>query len=198
MRIFGPPGHFIRNGRRALRPIAAKTLNPAAAIGRDTLTRWRRAMTSGLTGQEAAEAVGAPRPTFYRWQEAPEPESRRPHRLRKPAWSSAQVKAVGELGADKPMWGKHKLGRLGGRAGLAVSTVGRIPCHHADRGVVRPMPALRGRPAARRLRMLARTRHAKRPHCNGTAERCSGTRRYEFYACHDLPHRLDHLARSPQ
>jgi putative transposase len=33
----------------------------------------------------------------------------------------------------------------------------------------------------------------KRPQLNGAVERAQGSWRYEFYACHDLPHRLDLL-----
>jgi len=33
----------------------------------------------------------------------------------------------------------------------------------------------------------------KRPELNGAVERAQGSWRYEFYACHDLPHRLDPL-----
>jgi len=33
----------------------------------------------------------------------------------------------------------------------------------------------------------------KRPQLNGAVERAQGSWRYEFYACHDLPHRLDPL-----
>ena len=33
----------------------------------------------------------------------------------------------------------------------------------------------------------------KRPDLNGAVERAQGSWRYEFYACHDLPHRLDRL-----
>jgi len=33
----------------------------------------------------------------------------------------------------------------------------------------------------------------KRPQLNGAVERAQGSWRYEFYACHDLPHRLDKL-----
>ena len=66
-------------------------------------------MANGLTAEEAAEVVGVPRSTLYRWEKAPEPKSRRPHRLRKPAWPPALVQAVEELRADNPMWGKRKL-----------------------------------------------------------------------------------------
>ncbi len=33
----------------------------------------------------------------------------------------------------------------------------------------------------------------KRPDLNGAVERAQGSWRYEFYACHDLPHQLDRL-----
>lgn len=33
----------------------------------------------------------------------------------------------------------------------------------------------------------------KRPQLDGAVERAQGSWRYEFYACHDLPHRLDRL-----
>ncbi len=33
----------------------------------------------------------------------------------------------------------------------------------------------------------------KRPDLNGAVERAQSSWRYEFYACHDLPHRLDRL-----
>lgn len=33
----------------------------------------------------------------------------------------------------------------------------------------------------------------KRPDLNGAVERAQGSWRYEFYACHDLPHRLDRI-----
>ncbi len=94
--------------------------------------------------------VGVPRSTLYRWEKAPEPKSRRPHRLRKPAWPPALVQAVEGLRADNPMWGKRKLVWLLRRDGFAVSvsTVGRILKHLVDRGVVTPVPTLRRNQAA--------------------------------------------------
>ena len=44
MQVFGLPGHIIRNARGAS----------------------RRAMAQGLTGEQAAKAVGFPRSTLYR------------------------------------------------------------------------------------------------------------------------------------
>jgi putative transposase len=163
MQVFGLPGHVIRNGRRASRLIGAKTPNIAAAIRRDALARWRRAMAKGLTADEAARIVGVPRSTLYRWEKAPEPKSRRPHRPRKPAWSSALVKAVEDLRADNPMWGKRKLTWLLVREGFAVtvSTVGRILASLVKRGVVTPVPTLRKKPGGRRFRILGK-RYARR------------------------------------
>ena len=164
MQVFGLPGHLIRNGRRASRLIDAQPPNSAAAIRRDALTRWRQAMAKGLTAQEAADVVGVARSTLYRWEKALEPKSRRPHRCRKPAWSPALVKAVEELRADNPMWGKRKLVWLLRREGFAasVSTVGRILKHLMERGVVTPVPTLRRKPGGRRFRLIGKARHAKR------------------------------------
>ena len=163
MQVFGLPGHVIRNGRRASRLIDAQTQNIAAAMRRDALTRWRRGMASGLSAQQAAEVVGVPRSTLYRWQKAPAPKSRRPHRTRKPAWPPALVRAVEELRADNPMWGKRKLAVLLRREGfvVSVSTVGRILVSLMRRGVVAPVPSLRRKPGGRRPRSMDE-RHARR------------------------------------
>src|SRR4029079_4439077 len=53
----------------------------------DAVTRWRRAIGDGLTAKQAAQAVGVPRSTLYRWENDPQPKSRRPHKLRKPQWT---------------------------------------------------------------------------------------------------------------
>jgi putative transposase len=121
-------------------------------------------MAKGLSAEDAAEAVGHPRSTLYRWQKTPEPKSRRPHRLRKPAWPPALVQAVEALRADNPMWGKRKLVRLLRREGFAVSvsTVGRILKSLMQRGVVTPVPTLRRKPGGRRFRLDTKHRHARR------------------------------------
>ena len=108
MQVFGLPRHVIRTGSLASR-IAAKSSSGEAAMRRDLVRRWRRAMEKGLTAAEAADVVGASRASLYRWERCAELKSRRPHRLRRPAWSSALVRAVEELRADNPMWGKKKL-----------------------------------------------------------------------------------------
>src|SRR3954471_18771958 len=128
MRVFGLPGHVIRNGRRASRLLAAETPNIAAARRRDAVARWRAAMRAGLTAEQAAQAVGVPRATLYRWRKAPVPKSRRPHRVRTKNWGAALRIEVERLRLDFPMWGKEKLGPILRSQGFAVSnaTVGRI------------------------------------------------------------------------
>ena len=88
-------------------------------------------MARGLTAAAAAEAVGVPRATLYRWEKRPELRSRRPRRLRGRRWTPALVAAVEGLRADNPVWGKRKLGPILRAQGFAVSdaTVGRILAH---------------------------------------------------------------------
>jgi transposase len=162
MQVFGLPRHVIRTGCVASR-IAATSSSNEAAMRRDAVVRWRRAMVEGLSAEAAAAAVGCPRSTLYRWEKAPELKSRRPHRLRKPAWPPALVQAVEELRADNPMWGKRKLAWLLRREGVVVSlsTIGRILRSLMDRGVVTPVPTLRRKPGGRRFRIIGK-RHARR------------------------------------
>ena len=128
MQVFGLPAHVTRNGGRASRLLDAKTSNIEAARRRDGVTRWRGAMRAGLTAEQAAQAVGVPRSTLYRWEKAPLPKSRRPHRLRQKNWSPALRAEVERLRLDFPMWGKEKLGPILRDRGFAVcdATVGRI------------------------------------------------------------------------
>lgn len=163
MQVFGLPRHTIRAGALASR-IAGNASANEAAIRRDAVRRWRQAIANGLSAEDAAKAVGHPRSTLYRWEKAPVPKSRRPHRPRKPAWSSALVQAVEELRADNPMWGKRKLAVLLRREGFAVSVsmVGRILKHLMDRGVVTRVPTLRRKPGGRRFRLIGKARHAQR------------------------------------
>jgi putative transposase len=164
MQVRGLPGQIIRNGKAASRLLAAKTPNIEAERRRDAVARWRRAMTAGLTAEQAAQAVGQPRSTLYRWEKAPEPRSRRPKRLRQPRWPPALVEAVEAIRADNPMWGKRKIAALLGREGrtVSLSKVGRILKRLMERGVVVPTPILRRRPDGRRFRFDARQRYAKR------------------------------------
>jgi len=162
MQVFGLPRHVIRTGRLASR-IAARSSSKEAALRGDAVIRWREGMRSGLSALLSARVVGVPRSTLYRWEKRLEPKSRRPHRRRKPAWSSALVQAVEELRADNPMWGKRKLAWLLRREGVAVSisTVGRILKQLMQRGVVTPVPILRRKPGGRRFRLIGK-RYARR------------------------------------
>lgn len=164
MQVFGLPRQIIRNGRAASRVLAAKPPNIEAERRRDAVARWRRALADGLTSDEAARAVGAPRSTLYRWERSPEPRSRRPKRVRQPNWPPALIEAIEAVRADNPMWGKRKIAALLKREGQAVSAsmVGRILRRLMARGVIVPAPILRRRPGARRFRFNTRQRYAQR------------------------------------
>ncbi len=164
MQVRSLPRHIIRNGRAASRLLAAKPPHSEAERRRDAVARWCRARADGLTAEQAARAVGVSRATLYRWLKMTEPRSRRPHHVRRPRWPAALVMAVQELRADNPMWGKRKLAALMRRQGLVVSTstVGRILRRLMDRGVVTPVPTLRRNPQARRIRLNATERYARR------------------------------------
>lgn len=162
MQVFGLPGHVIRSAAVASR-IAARSLSHEAAIREDAVRRWKSARAAGLSADDAAAAIGVSRATLYRWAKRPEPCSRRPRRLRRPQWMPALVRAVEELRADNPMWGKRKLVWLLKREGFAVSvsTVGRILKSLMRRGLVMPVPTLRRKPGGRRFRLIGK-RHARR------------------------------------
>ncbi|HET6376427.1 MAG TPA: hypothetical protein VFF88_10300, partial [Methylocella sp.] len=152
------------NGRAASRLLDAKTQDIEAARRRGAVQRWRRAMADGLTAGQAARAVGVPRATLYRWEKKPGPLSRRPHRPRGRQWTSGLARAVEDLRRGNPMWGKRKIAVLLRREGFAVSvsTVGRILAHLVKRGAIVPVPLLRRRPAAKRIRLTAKERYARR------------------------------------
>jgi DNA-binding XRE family transcriptional regulator len=119
MQVFGLPGHVIRNARAASRLLAAQSPDNEAARRRDAVARWQQARRDGLTAEQAARAVGVSRATLYRWQKNPTPRSRRPKRLRKPAWTPDLVCAVQRLREDFPVWGKAPMGRRQDRAPAA-------------------------------------------------------------------------------
>ena len=62
------------------------------------------------------------------------------------------------------MWGKRKIAVLLRREGVKVSlsTIGRILAHLVGRGAVLAAPVLRRRPAAKRIRLRAKERYARR------------------------------------
>ena len=164
MQVFGLPRHMTRTAQSASRLLGAKPPNSEAERRRDAVARWLGARADGLDAEQAARAVGVPRSTLYRWQADALPKSRRPHAVRKPTWSPALARAVEDLRADNPMYGKRKIAALLRREGVrtSVSTVGRILRKLMDRGVVVRVPTLRRNPAARRIRLNARERYARR------------------------------------
>ena len=164
MQVFGLPGHITRRAQSASRLLGAKPPNSEAEGRRDAVARWLGARANGLTADQAAQAVGVPRSTLYRWQMEAPAKSRRPHMVRRPTWTPALARAVEDLRADNPMWGKRKLAALLRREGVrtSVSTVGRILRRLMDRGVVTPVPTLRRNPAARRIRLTTKERYARR------------------------------------
>ena len=131
MQVFGLPGQVIRNGRVASRLVDAKTPAVEAARRRDAVERWRRAIADGLTAEAAARAVGVPRSTLYRWEKAPQPQSRRPHALRKPQWTRELAQAVAGARADNPMRRQAQDRR--------PHPPGRLPDLRLDRRTHRPL-----------------------------------------------------------
>ena len=130
MQTFGLPRQITRGAALASRLCGKERSDEAHR--RDALERWRQARADGLTARAAANAVGVPRSTLYRWRRLADrnrlkPCSRRPHTPRRPAWPAALVTAVRETRADYPMWGKAKIVVLLRRNGHAASesTTGR-------------------------------------------------------------------------
>ena len=111
----------------------------------NTVERFERAISKGLTSVEAASVVGVPRSTLYRWQKRKTlkldslvSRSRRPKTLRKAKNRSAEAIRIQELRQNWPRWGKRKIAKLLQREGIAISesTVGRIISGLLKRGVL--------------------------------------------------------------
>jgi len=167
---------------RAWRLAQHEELSEVALRRLSALRRFKRAMTGGLSSADAAEVVGYPRSTLYRWRRAYEKEgpqgledrSRRPRRMRKSTLHPEVARTVRKLRHRFPAWGKKKLCRLVQNAGYDVSesTVGRLLSAARARGLIEPCPRAHGRlgkprrkparPHAKRLRRGERL-HAKRP-----------------------------------
>ena len=94
---------------------------PEARWRLEVLRRWQLARRRGLSSQQAAEVVGVPRSTLYRWQKRLQQDwaagladqSRRPHRLRSSRLLTPELlrllQAMREL---LPAYGKAKLHAL--------------------------------------------------------------------------------------
>jgi hypothetical protein len=136
------------------------------------MARWHGARRAGLNAEQAARAVGVPRATHYRWDKAPVPKSRRPHRRRRNSWSPALRAEVERLRLDFPMWGKAKLRPILRDQGFAVSnaTVGRIIESLIARGrvprvtdLIRRQPARHRQASARMPSVSPSTSRSKKP-----------------------------------
>src|SRR5881628_3299176 len=108
MQYRGLPRTMVRGSR--LRP---PELSPEAVRRLQALELWRR---TGRLG-DVCEVFGASRAALYRWRHrfdpddltSLQPRSRRPHRVRRPEWTSELRRAVERLRRRYPRWGKAKL-----------------------------------------------------------------------------------------
>ena len=145
MRLVGLPKAFYYFSKH--RPVA---LSAAADQKMQKLKVWEVLKKKGVGDQEAAQLLRVSRATLYRWRsrlrqkglKGLEEKSRRPHRIRRPGWSSELVEAVLALREEYPSWGKDKLYVLLGRVDWKTSsaTVGRILVDLKRRGVLHEPP----------------------------------------------------------
>ena len=160
MRVVGLPRQFYQANR-----ITVSELSPKAQQRLHLIWSVDNLKAEGLSVEKAAECLGIARSTYYRWQrqlksEGPkglEDRSRRPKRLRKPAWEPGLILAVKDLRQQHPGWGKAKLAPILRDQGFSVSesTVGRILRYLKRRGQLIEPP---------RKGVKARRRRLKRPH----------------------------------
>ena len=145
MRIVGLPSSFYYVSRK--RPIE---MSEAARQRLWRLKAWQRLRAEGYSAQKAADILGLPRSTLYRWQKRVdqrgliglEDGDRRPKQVRRPQWGPELAEAVLELRETHPGMGKEKLWKLLQREGMhtSASTVGRILKRLKARGVLREPP----------------------------------------------------------
>ena len=139
----------ISRGARAAATLSSRSQTVETTINERVklVRRWRRAMSAGLTAQEAADAVGVPRATLYRWRRNPEPRSKRPRRVRRRQWTRAQEQAVLAFRCRYPTWGRRRIGHLLRHPArkdscpmdVSDATVGRILAHLVATGRARPV-----------------------------------------------------------
>ena len=145
MRVAGLPRPFYQAGKTTV-----IDLPPEARERSRWVKCWHTLRQQGLTTSAAAEALGLPRSTLYRWDRSLRTEgptgllakSRRPRRTRCPTWSPQISEAVLELRERYPRWGKDKLVVLLRRRGWQVSTsmTGRILAQLKARGLLKEPP----------------------------------------------------------
>lgn len=150
MKVFGLQAKVYQGARLASR--LSVEPSPSAALRRDMLDRWGHARRHGLTVAQAAQAVGVPASSLYRWRKRLEPRSCRPHRCRETNQPPALVREIERLRRCFPMWGKAKLGPLLRDQGFIASdsTVGRILRRLVARGAIEPVPLRRRRAVGQR------------------------------------------------
>jgi transposase InsO family protein len=139
-----------------------RALSPAAKKRYGWLS-WHA--THGRNVSLTCRHHGISRRTFYRWQHrlaqqglaGLEDRSHRPHRVRRPAWTSQEREAVLRLRQQYPRWGKAKLQVLLAREGigLSCSMVGRILAELKRCGQLREPHPRRKRYGRRPLRPYA-------------------------------------------
>ena len=144
MRVVGLPRPFYQ-----LAKTTRGDLTPEAQERMRWVGCWQTLRQQGLSGSAAAQALGLPRSTLYRWHKALRDEgpsglrskSRRPRRVRRPTWSVELSEAVLELRERFPRWGKDKLVVVLRRRGWQVSTsmTGRILTHLKAQRLRRPV-----------------------------------------------------------
>ena len=131
MQIVGYPKEFYHVARLPIHRPSARARERLRC-----LWIWKALGERGFSVQEVVRVTGVPRATLYRWKErlrregsrGLEEKSRRPKRVRRPAWSVELSQAVLALREQYPRWGKEKLTRLLQQQGFLTSdsTVGRI------------------------------------------------------------------------
>ena len=147
---------------RAVYELARATLHRGAEERVRRVRFWQTLRQQGLTSTAAAETLGLPRSTLYRWQRKLSEEgtaglrtkSRRPHKVRGPTWSAELSRAVLELREQHPRWGKDKLVVLLRRQGWKVSTsmTGRILTGLKAIGILKEPPRYGVPTAPKRVR----------------------------------------------
>src|SRR4051812_24653348 len=111
MQVRALPRAIYRGARESSR-LAANERSEEAKRRDDKVRRWRQAQRDGPGVAAAARAIGVPLANLYRWENALEPKSKRPHNVRKQRRDPALVAAVERLRRQYPMWGKDKLAPL--------------------------------------------------------------------------------------
>jgi len=139
--------------------LAADDLTPVAERRAALLAAWHRLRAKGLTAHHAAEGLGVPYATLYRWDRQVRTQgvprfhdrSRRPHHIPRPPRDLALVARIQALRTQFPRWGKDRLVCLLRREGwnTSATTVGRVLTDLRRRGLLHPRAVSRPSGGAR-------------------------------------------------